>query len=115
MSRALRHGLVGVNGRRAGVIAETATGYAFTYDPIYLVDPSSPPVSLTLPKRSEPYVAERLFPAFCGLLAEGGLAEQQCRLHHLDERDTFGRVLATCFETIGAVSVIPVSGEVPAA
>lgn len=39
MARTLCRGLVRVNGRLAGVVAETSTGYSFQYDPAYLADP----------------------------------------------------------------------------
>jgi serine/threonine-protein kinase HipA len=100
-----RRGLVSVNNRPAGTICETADGYTFAYDAQYLADKSTAPVSLTMPKRAEPYVSRHLFPAFCGILAEGSLAEMQCRELWIDERDIFGRLLQTCHETIGALSV----------
>ena len=102
-----RIGQVYVNDRRAGMIAETVDGFAFTYDAAYLADPATAPISLTMPKRPEAFVAQHLFPVFCGILAEGSLATIQCRTQHIDERDLFGRLLATCRDTIGALSVRP--------
>ena len=106
-----RSGLVYVNRQLAGTVTETEGGYVFAYEQAYLDDPSTGPVSLTLPKRAEPYVAQHVFPAFCGLLAEGGLAEMHCQVHRLDMRDTFGRLLETCRETIGAVTVHSAPGS----
>lgn len=102
-----RSGHVYVNDRRAGTITEIADGFSFSYDAEYLADPRTAPISLTMPKRSEAYVAQHLFPAFCGILAEGSLATIQCRTQRIDERDLFGRLLATCRDTIGALSVRP--------
>ena len=102
-----RSGFVYVNDRLAGTISETDGGFTFAYDPAYLADPSAAPISLTMPKRVEAYVAAHLFPAFCGILAEGSLATIQCRTQRIDERDLFGRLLATCRDTIGALSVRP--------
>ena len=102
-----RSGLVYINQRFAGTINETASGFAFTYDAAYAADQTAAPISLTLPKQSATYVAPNLFPAFCGILAEGSLATIQCRTQRLDERDLFGRLLATCRDTIGALSVRP--------
>ncbi len=90
-----RRGRVLRRDRVAGLLEETASGFRFTYADDYLRDPSQPPVSLTLPKRAEPYLAPVLFPAFAALLAEGALAEIQCRNLRLDERDLFGRLLKT--------------------
>jgi len=100
-----RSGLVYVNDRLAGTICESDDGFAFRYEATYLADPTTAPISLTMPKRTEAYVAQHLFPAFCGILAEGSLATIQCRTQRLDERDLFGRLLATCRDTIGALSV----------
>lgn len=100
-----RSGQVFVNDRLAGTISETDDGVSFTYDAAYLADSTSTPISLTMPKRAETYVALHLFPAFCGILAEGSLATIQCRTQRIDERDLFGRLLATCRDTIGALSV----------
>ena len=80
----------------AGLLEETGSGYRFTYGADYLRDPLLPPVSLTLPKQAEPHTAPHLFPCFVALLAEGALAEEQCRRLRLDERDLFGRLLSTC-------------------
>ena len=100
-----RRGLVYVNERLAGTLSETDDGFAFQYDAAYLADLTTAPISLTMPKRAEPYVANHLFPAFCGILAEGSLATIQCQTQRIDERDRFGRLLATCRDTIGALSV----------
>ena len=54
---------------RVGTLEELPTGYRFTYDPTYLADASAPPVSLTLPRRAEPYESPHLFAFFYGLLA----------------------------------------------
>ena len=101
-----RSGIVYCAGRLAGRIEETATGYCFSYNPAYLADPESRPVSATLPKRIEPYLSTALFPFFFGLLAEGGLKDVQCRTLKLDENDHFGRLLKTAtVDTIGDVTV----------
>jgi serine/threonine-protein kinase HipA len=104
-----RRGQVFINDRLAGTICEIEDGFSFSYDTAYLADPASAPISLTMPKRAEAYTAPHLFPAFCGILAEGSLATIQCRTQHIDERDLFGRLLATCRDTIGALSVRPMA------
>jgi len=104
----VRRGVVLVNGQRAGVISETdARTYRFVYDPTY----HAQAVSVTLPRRSAAYDSPDLFPFFAGLLAEGPLAENQCRELKLDERDFFGRLLATCRDAIGAVTVEPLQAD----
>lgn len=102
-----RSGRVYCAGRLAGRIEETDSGYRFTYDPAYLADPASRPVSATLPKRVEPHASSTLFPFFFGLLAEGSLKEVQCHTLKLDENDHFGRLLKTAaIDTIGDVTVV---------
>ena len=101
-----RRGNVYCGGTLAGLIEETADGYRFIYDAGYLASAGTRPISLTLPKRSEPYTSKALFPFFFGLLAEGILKETQCRKLKLDENDHFGRLLKTSHDdTIGAVTV----------
>ena len=107
-----RRGLVRVRGIAAGLLEETASGYLFSYDPVYLAGQGAAAVSLTLPLRSEPYVSPHLFPFFEGLLAEGSLRELQSRLHKIDLEDGFGLLLKTAAsDVIGCVTVEPVSGE----
>lgn len=104
----MRHGVVLVNGQRAGVISETdARTYRFVYDATY----QAQAVSVTLPRRVAAYDSDELFPFFAGLLAEGPLAESQCRELKIDERDFFGRLLATCHDAIGAVTVEPLASD----
>ena len=102
----MRAGTVYFRDRIAGKLVETSEGYEFTYDTDYLKDRSSPPVSLTLPKREEPYRSKYLFSFFYGLLAEGVQKAIQCRYMKIDEQDDFGRLLATSkYDCIGAVHV----------
>jgi serine/threonine-protein kinase HipA len=102
-----RSGKVYCGGRVAGRIEETPEGYRFTYDAGYLASPETRAISLTLPKRSDPYTSKVLFPFFFGLLAEGILKETQCRKLRLDENDHFGRLLKTAnSDTIGAVALV---------
>lgn len=102
----MRTGTVYYRDHVAGQLVEDDAGYTFTYAPGYLVDSNLPSVSLTLPKRSEPYHSPNLFAFFQGLLAEGVQKEIQCRYLRLDESDDFGRLLATSRnDCIGAVYV----------
>jgi HipA-like protein len=96
------------NGVLAGILEEMPTGYRFTYDRRYLADPLAPSVSLTLPKRTEPYESPHLFAFFYGLLAEGFLKNLQCKVLKIDENDHFGRLVATAGgDVIGCVTVEP--------
>ncbi len=104
----MRRGKVYNRQRLAGVIEELDDGrYRFTYDPEYLADESTEPISLTMPKRRQSYVSDHLFSFFYGLLSEGANRRLQCRLLGIDEDDAFGLLLATAGDTIGSVSVTP--------
>ena len=89
--------------RLAGRLTERADGYRFVYDQAYLRD--GEPVSLTLPLQAEPFEAEILFPFFAGLTPEGWYLKIAASTLKVDERDTFGLLLRTCGDCIGAVSV----------
>lgn len=79
-----------MNDTLAGVLTEQhpGGGYTFVYDTSYQAS-SQPPISLTLPKRQEPYTSEYLFPVFANILPEGANRKVICRVYHLDERDLF--------------------------
>lgn len=107
-----RKGLVRVKGVAAGLLTETASGFVFSYDPVYLAREDATAVSLTLPLRSEPYGSPHLFPFFEGLLGEGGLRDLQSRLYKIDPHDGFGLLLKTAAsDVIGCVTVEPCPGE----
>jgi serine/threonine-protein kinase HipA len=96
-----------MNDTKAGLLTEENPGYGYTfqYDEDYVAS-SNPPISITLPKRNEVYESELLFPFFLGNLPEGGNRKAICRLHHLDERDFFGLLIAMADkDCIGAVNV----------
>ncbi len=104
----LRKALVYNHGTPAGVLEEANGGFSFHYLPAYLSDPSLPPVSLTLPKRSEAYLSPYLFPFFFRLVSEGDNRMVQSRLLKTDEKDYFGLLLATArHDTIGSVTLKP--------
>lgn len=95
------------NDTKAGVLTEHSTGkdYSFLYDEGYLSS-DMPPVSVTLPKRREAYVAECLFPFFTNMLPEGANRRAICRLLKIDEQDFFGLLSAMAGKDfIGAVNV----------
>lgn len=103
----MKRGVVYCCDRRAGELVEDAGEFVFRYAPEYLVQPSWPAVSATLPKRTEEYRAKHLFPFFHGLLAEGAQKERQCRELRIDEDDAFSRLLATsAYGAVGGVHVV---------
>ena len=97
---------VNFNGIVVGYLSKTDNKYFFEYDKDYLNNQDNPPISLSLPKREDPYVADKLFPFFYGLLSEGDNKELQCRLLSIDENDHFTRLLKTAeLDTIGGITV----------
>lgn len=94
------------NQYHAGFLTKGVGGYIYEYTAEYLSDDTLPAISLTLPKRSEPFVSKELFPFFFGLLAEGSIKDIQCKSLRIDEEDHFTRLVKTAYsETIGAVTV----------
>jgi HipA-like protein len=95
------------NGILAGWLMKRAPDdYTFWYEEDYLINPSLPSISLTLPKTGEIYSSPILFSFFSGLLAEGINKDIQCRLLKIDENDDFTRLLKTAGENIiGAITV----------
>ena len=77
--------------------------YRFTYDKIYLA--KGEPVSVTLPLQVEPFESNELFSFFVGLVPEGWYLNIVSQVIKVDKTDTFGLLIKTCGDCIGAVSV----------
>ncbi len=103
----MRQAIVYSNGIAAGVLTETDEGrYVFKYNDSYLADNTQRAIALSLPKRPEPYESPELFPFFYNMLSEGANKALQCMVQKIDEKDTFGLLLATAGnDTIGAVTI----------
>ena len=97
------------NGKLAGSITEENVGhYIFEYDDDWYRDASKPAVSLTLPKSRKRYESRYLFPFFYNMLSEGVNKKLQCIQLKIDEKDSFGLLMATSqYDTIGAITVKP--------
>ena len=103
----MRQALVLANRVVAGVLTETDDmSYTFKYDDAYLMNPELRAISLAFPKRKEEYVSDELFPFFFNMLSEGANKAIQCMTMKIDERDSFGLLLATAKnDTIGAITI----------
>lgn len=102
----MRQLVVYVNDVKAGMLTELnpGKGYQFAYSGEYVAS-DFPPVSLSLPKRTEAYEAEYLFPFFTNLLPEGANRKVICRVKRIDDNDFFGMLMATVgTDMIGAVN-----------
>lgn len=96
-----------MNGCKAGILTEQhpGKGYSFVYDDAYLTS-GLPPVSVTLPKRKEPFESDSLFPFFTNMLPEGANRSIICRSLKIDESDFFGMLAAMAGKDfIGAVNI----------
>jgi HipA-like protein len=104
------------NGIFAGVLTEDMPGrdYTFRYDDNYFVDKEQPAVSLTIPKTHQEYKSTYLFPVFFNMLSEGVNKKLQSIQLRIDERDSFGMLLATAqTDTPGALTVKPMKENEP--
>lgn len=102
-----------VNDRKAGLLTEETPGrgYTFAYAKDYL-SADSPAVSVTLPKREEPYKSEFLFPFFANIIPEGANRKAICRKLRIDEDDLFGILMAMAGKDfIGAVELKRVTDD----
>lgn len=109
----MRRGEVYLNGIYAGLLTETpGEGYTFVYEDTFYENPSTPAISLTLPKRQKEFHSPYLFPFFSNMLSEGYNRRLQAMLHHVDIADDFGILLATAYcDTPGAVTIKQVDNE----
>jgi len=89
----------------AGIIEETKEGYKFTYNNEFIEKNKS--LSVSLPIKQKIYESADLFPFFAGLLPEGWYLDLVVKTLKIDKKDSFGILLNTCRETIGAVAIIP--------
>ena len=94
----------------AGILTEKVNGgYEFVYDPEYLG--KGPAISLTLPLQVERFESDTLFPFFAGLIPEGWYLHIVAPTIKVDEQDTFGLLIRTCRDCIGAVSLQEIKNE----
>ena len=100
-----RKGIVYYNNIECGEIIENDDGYIFKYFDSWKNNPSSRPISLTLPLSNQEYFSNVLFPFFDGLIPEGWLLEIAVNKWKINRKDRMGLLLTVCEDTIGAVSV----------
>jgi serine/threonine-protein kinase HipA len=101
-----RKGKVYMKEMFAGILQEVDTGYAFTYNEMYLQSEQAQAISNTLPLQKKQYLSNILFPFFDGLIPEGWLLEIAEKNWKLNEKDRMGLLLACCKNCIGAVSIL---------
>jgi serine/threonine-protein kinase HipA len=93
----------------AGTLTETNDGeYIFKYDNNYVREHPQDFLTFSMPVRTEPFIENRLFPFFEGLIPEGWLLDIASKNWKLNRNDRMGLLLACCKNCIGAVSVEPI-------
>ncbi len=107
-----RQGKVFYKDFESGIIREDEEGYYFKYNREYLENPDAFPVSFTLPLQESPFLSKTMFAFFDGLIPEGWLLNVAIQTWKIDLRDRMGLLLACCKDCIGAVSIVPVDGDV---
>lgn len=104
----MRQGKVFYKENYAGIISETHDGeFKFQYDKKYIDRYPKDFLTFTMPVREEPYIDNRLFPFFEGLIPEGWLLDIATENWKINTNDRMGLLLACCQDCIGAVSVEP--------
>lgn len=103
----MRKAIVLYKGEDAGMLTQHDDGtFTYRYHDQWMDDDRKPAISLTLPKASQEYQAQHLFPFFFNMLPEGSNKAVVCRLMRIEEDDDFGLLLATAKDdSIGAVTV----------
>lgn len=91
----------------AGILIQHDDGsFTFSYNKDWFENPLKPRISLTLPKKTEAYQAQYLFPFFYHMLPEGSNKQVVCRHNRIDMDDYFSLLLITAtHDTIGAIRV----------
>jgi len=108
----MRRGKVIYKNDLAGIITETDAGdYVFQYDKNYVETHPSEFITFTMPVTEKPYVDNRLFPFFEGLIPEGWLLDIASKNWKINKNDRMGLLLACCQNCIGAVNVVPISED----
>ncbi len=98
----MRKALIKIHNIRAGIfVEESHERYVFQYDEGY----EGPPVSLTMPVRTEAYEYKSFPPFFDGLLPEGIQLEGLLKKYKIDQNDYFQQLLVTGLDLVGAVTL----------
>ncbi|MCC7301282.1 MAG: HipA N-terminal domain-containing protein [Bacteroidia bacterium] len=96
----------------AGVLTETDDGqYTFLYEKEYALKYPGQFITFSMPITERPYIENRLFPFFEGLIPEGWLLDIASKNWKVNPNDRMGLLLACCGNCIGAVSVKQIPGE----
>ena len=105
----MRSGKVFYKMSLAGIITESNDGeFIFQYEEQYQKEYPNQFITFSMPVSNEPYISDRLFPFFEGLIPEGWLLDIASENWKIKRNDRMGLLLACCQNCIGAVSVEPI-------
>jgi HipA-like protein len=108
--KSITKAVVYFNSIPTGELEKNPSGYVFRYFESYLADKDCPAISISLPKRAEPFQSKTMFPFFFGLLSEGENKEIICKTLRIDPRDNFSLLInSACYDTIGPITVRGIS------
>jgi serine/threonine-protein kinase HipA len=108
----MKRGMVYYKDHLAGFITETDDGdYIFQYSEKYVEEHPDGFLTFSMPVTGRPYISNRLFPFFEGLIPEGWLLSIASENWKINSNDRMGLLLACCQDCIGAVSILPVSDD----
>ena len=94
--------------RLVGFLVQTDSGQlAFTYGAIWLEDPTTPPISRSLPKREVTFSHSECYPFFDGLLPEGGQRDLIAMIHGISKNNAYSFLEAIGGEVAGALTFLP--------
>ena len=94
--------------RIVGQLTENQHGeLGFVYDPVWLADPDTPPLSTSLPKREKIFTKRECRPFFSGLLPEEGQREAVAQSLGVSVANDFSLLDRLGGEVAGAVELLP--------
>ncbi|MEO7133650.1 MAG: type II toxin-antitoxin system HipA family toxin [Vicinamibacterales bacterium] len=102
------------DGRVAGTLKLSNTGgMTFIYSPAWIADRTSPPLSISLPKREQRFTERECRPFFSGLLPEEGQRDAAAAALGLSKHNDFALLDALGGEVAGALTLWPDSTPPP--
>ena len=85
----------------AGVLSEQADHFSFVYDDNY----RGKALSFSLPTKQKQHISKTLHPFFESLAPEGWLRQRYGAFQQIDEKDSFGFLLANGRDLLGAITL----------
>ena len=109
----MRQAIIKYNNINAGILRELDSGeYEFLYNEHNIKNHPDLFITFQMSVSGSPYRSKRLFPFFDGLIPEGWLLSIASESWKINKNDRMGLLLACCQNTIGAVSVHPITENI---